>query len=379
MVICVEISERTKQELDALMKVGNYHDYAEAVSMAISNQLVLNKQISKSKAVVLSGRSEQMETPAAMSRATPPVEKVEAPKRVSAAPTLFLALPMDKNPGIEPAQLPDDVFAPGQRVPADRWIFGQHNKLLPAKASCRALAWLLKEPENGSQGVLLSKAAAEISEQAVRLGDYLRFLDEKFEVNRDDAFSTAFPFSGAESEDKARLRYSNQFVASMSKQGRITGLLVDLKLINHARSKAPKILLTNAGWNFAALQNPILDSLPSENIPQKLSEEERSFLLDHIHEHVPTEDFAYRTILQAISDGQDTPEKLDAILRRHLSARSDRPFTDAFITTQRSGAISRMADLGLIDRVRDGIRVTYVVAQRGDKFMHKLAARVNHE
>jgi len=379
MVICVEISERTKQELDALLKVGNYRDYGEAVSMAISNQLVLHKQVSKSKAVVLAGRTEQAGPPATTNPHTPTVEKAEVEKPVLCVPAIFASLPMDKNSALEPAPLPDDVFVPGQSVPVDRWIFGQHNKLLPAKASCRALAWLLKEPENGSQGVLLSKATAEISEQAVRLGDYLRFLDDKFEVNRDDAFSTAFPFSGAESEDKARLRYSNQFVASMSKQGRLTSLLIDLKLINHARSKSPKILLTNAGWNFARLKNPILDSLPSENIPAKLSEEERAFLLDHVHEHVPTEDFAYRTILQAISDGEDTPEKLDAILRRHLSARSDRPFTDAFITTQRSGAISRMADLGLIDRVRDGIRVTYVVAQQGNKFMHKLAARVSHE
>lgn len=378
MVICFEVSERTKQELDNLLEVGKYRDYSEAVSVAISNQLVLHKQISKSKALFLpdnSGTSgEAVSNPSPASNGSAQAREA-APK----IPTIFSALPSDEEYSPELMPLPDDVFAPSQAVPVDRWIFGQHNKLLPAKASCRALAWMLRDAGNGQQGILLPKAAAEIAEQAVKLGDYLRYLDEKFEMSRDDAFSTAFPFSGAESEDKARLRYSNQFVASMSKQGRLTGLLVDLKLINHAKSKTPKILLTNAGWGFAKLANPLLDSTATGSLPGKLSEEDKSFLARHIHEQVPAEDFAYRTILKAVSEGEDTPEKLDAVLKLHLSARADRPFTDAFITTQRSGAISRMADLGLIDRVRDGIRVTYVVNSQGNRFMKELAARVNHE
>jgi len=41
MVICIDISERTKQQLDGLVETGDYRDYSEAVSVAISNQLVL--------------------------------------------------------------------------------------------------------------------------------------------------------------------------------------------------------------------------------------------------------------------------------------------------------------------------------------------------
>jgi len=275
------------------------------------------------------------------------------------------------------APLPDDVFVPGQPVPVDRWIFGQHNKLLPAKASCRALASLLNEPENRNEGVLLSKATAEIADQAVRLGDYLRLLDKKFELNRDDAYSTAFPYSGADSEDKARLRYASQFVAAMSKQGRLTGVLVDLKLINHSRNKAPRILLTQAGWDLALLPNAVLDSRLHDIRPAKLSEDERAVLVAHISRHVPAEDFAYRTILGAISDGADSPEKLDAVLKGYLSARTEKPFTDAFLTTQRSDVISRMGDLGLIDRVREGIRVTYVVTNRGTLYLQERAAGVS--
>jgi hypothetical protein len=374
MVICIEVSDRTKLQLDSLVEIGKYQDYSEAVSVAISNQLVLQRQVSKSGSVVLPGKSDHSTDPGTK-RSTRRIVLEDERSFESEVPALFSLRGADNRPR-EAAPWPDDVFVPGQRVPIDRWIFGQHNKLLPAKASCRAIASLLNEAENSSQGVLLSKATAEIAEHAVRLGDYLRFLDKKFELNRDDAYSTAFPYSGAESEDKARLRYASQFVTAMSKQGRLTGILVDLKLINLPKNKGPRILLTQAGWDLAQLPNAVLDSRPHEIRPAKLNEDEQNVLLAHISRHVPVEDFAYRTILGAISDGADTPQKLNAILKRHLSTRSEKPFTDAFLTTQRSGAISRMADLGLVDRVRDSIRVTYVVTKRGAIYAQEQAAGV---
>src|SRR5262249_15735741 len=42
--ICIEISERTKVELDHLLSVGKYRDYSEAVSVAVANQSLLHKQ-----------------------------------------------------------------------------------------------------------------------------------------------------------------------------------------------------------------------------------------------------------------------------------------------------------------------------------------------
>jgi hypothetical protein len=374
MVICIEVSERTKRQLDNLLEVGKYHDYSEAVAVAISNQLVLQGQVSKSGNMLL---SEGTEHPAdtTFKKARRQIRLEDEPATAPEVPPLF-SLRGSDNRTSEAAPMPDDVFAPRQSVPVDRWIFGQHNKFLPAKASCRALASLLNEPDNGSQGVPLSKAAAEIAEQAVRLGDYLRVLDKRFELNRDEAYSIAFPYSGTESEDKARLRYASQFVAALSKQGRLTGFLVDLKLINQGKNKATRILLTQAGWDFALLPNKVLDSPVSDGPPVKLSEEEKAVLLKHISQHVPSEDFAYRTIMDAVSVGADTPDKLDAILKGHLPTRTEKPFTDAFLTTQRSGAISRMADLGLVERVREGIRVTYVVSKHGMLYLQEQPAGV---
>src|SRR5690348_12533938 len=42
MIICIDISQRTKDELDRLLAAGSYRDYSEAVSLAIANQLLLH-------------------------------------------------------------------------------------------------------------------------------------------------------------------------------------------------------------------------------------------------------------------------------------------------------------------------------------------------
>lgn len=373
MVICIDVSERTKQELDGLVDMGNYRDYAEAISVAISNQLVLQRQVSKAGPVVFptSGES-QTDSP-------PKPTKVEDVRKRGiwskpTVPTLF-SVRTPYNQLTSPAPFPDDVFAPGQVVPVDRWTFGQHNKLLPVKASCRGLAALLSHVENGN-GVLITKATSDIAENAVGLGDYLRALDLKYGLNRDDAFSTAFPSSGSESEDKARLRYASQFVAAISKQGQLTGFLVDLKLINQIRGKSPRLTLTEPGWEFAKLQSSVFDVDSGNEKPPKLTNEEISFLLQHIATNVPAEDFAYRTVIEAISHGANTPDKLDKTLREHLPIRGEKPFTDAFLSTQRSGAISRMNDLNLIHRTRNGIRVTYVVSENGKQYLQKMVRSV---
>ena len=112
----------------------------------------------------------------------------------------------------------------GQDVPVDRWILGQHNKLLPVKATCRALANLMLRDKASRDGLPLQKAGSEVASDAAILGGFLQFLDEKFEAHRDEALAFAFPSTGATNEDKSRLRYANQFVASFSKQGTLTGL-----------------------------------------------------------------------------------------------------------------------------------------------------------
>lgn len=421
MIICIEFSKRSKDELDRLLEVGKYRDYSEVVALAVANQLLLHKQADNGPNVqpslasiqgsdATSGERDQKDQKTSTHQryefAAPLTEReaqllmtligyrkgstvitdssgnvvgcVANPEdfkdflharkdSVHSVPSVF-RLPSGSE--LKVAALPGDDFAIGHDVPVDRWIFGQHNKLLPVKASCRALAnILLRDAASRENGVSLERAASEIAGEAVKLGNYLRELDSTADVQRDDAFSFAFPYSDSRNGDKSRLRYANQFVGSLSKQGVLTGLPVELKLVN-ADSRSARLMLTEAGWKWAQLGNPILDGIAEPGL-KKFTDDEVAFLIEHIRKHVPAEDFAYRLVLASISSGANTPEKLDDALEEFLPKRDEKPFTRAFLTTQRAGVVSRMIDLGLLQRVRDGIKASYIATTRSSEFSPK--------
>jgi len=275
-------------------------------------------------------------------------------------------------PSAPPAAFPDDVWAPGATVPLDRWVFGQYNKLLPAKVSCRALAHLLmKEP----RGVVLDQAVHQIAEDAGAFGRLLREYDSEHGMDRDTALSVAFP-SG--DEEKSLTRYANQFVASMNKFGQVSGLLIDLKLINFVKAKEVRLLLTAVGWQLAVLHNPVLDGFPPAT-PERFSDEEIDFLLGHIRGAVPAEDFAYRTIIGGITAGVTTPDQMDAHLQQFVATDRQEALSKSFLASQRSGAVSRMVDLGLLRRCRDGVKVSYAVTERGAQYRATAGIQVKEQ
>ena len=387
MIICFECSQVTKEALDRLLGGGQYRDYSEVLSVAVANLLILQKQIQEKGVLVLedagpphltssdmrsgkehlttirSASSTRQQSPLASASSV----ELQADHRTTgmevAVPELFLLEGLrDFRPQV--ASLPSDVWVMGQEIPLDRWLFGQYNRLLPAKASCRALAHLLR---SSPAGVRLSKATSRISDAAMSLGEFLANHDQREGIDRDDALATAFPTRG-EAADKGRQRYANQFVASVNRNGQLSGLPFDLKLINYVRHRDPKLQLTEVGWQFVQMWNPVLDGSQAKPT-QKFSAEETAFLLDHIAGFVPAEDFAYRTLLAAIASGEDTPQRLGTALQRYVS--SDRKLTSSFLASQRSGAISRMTDLELVVRVRDGVRVSYVITSNGEQYAQR--------
>lgn len=382
MIVCFECAPRTKILLDSLMDSQQYRDYSEVISLALDNLSVLQNELlskgvltleSESELISLHARSGTDQVPKQNDDELPRQDKQDSegtnlqPETLSTEnsapiPGLFLLDGIDdlsSSLAIPPA----DVWAVKQEVPLERWIFGQYNKFLPAKVSSRALAHLLQDKPDG---VRLEDAAFEISQQALTIGSVLAYYDKQNGTKRDDALSTAFPSPDREVEKSCR-RYANQFVASVTKKGKVSGLLIDLKLINHTGGNKPRLKLTEAGWSFAKLRNPILDNNPPETA-QKFTADERTFLLDHISGSVPAEDFAYRAVLGAVDAGARTPGKLDTALQEYVSKDASQTLTESFLATQRSGAVSRMADLGLITRKRDGVKVSYLTTDLGKQY-----------
>jgi hypothetical protein len=277
----------------------------------------------------------------------PTRNRANVPSRFCARSTRGIQPPVPESTNLPPAQ----------------WLFGQFNKFLAPKATCRALLNLLLE---NPAGIPIAEASNKISYAACHLGDHLQRLDHRLQSRREDAFSAAFPSSAIEGGGESRLRFGNQFVANI-RQNQLGGFPAALRLVAMEAGKEPRLSLTQAGADFALLENPVLDARGAPPT-RKLSQAEVEFLLNHITHTVPEETSAYVAILDAVQSGANTPDTVDKYLRQHFKLPTEQAITKTFLTTQRTGAISRLADLGLIAREKQGLRVTYIVTKPGAQF-----------
>lgn len=371
MVVCFSCTPEMKAQLDRLVATGHYGDHSQVIAAAVQNLIVIHSELKEHTSIVIDcgslagapsdrrapdiGAASQGVQPARISTESLPVTKPLA--GLSAIPALF-----HRHPEIAPPAHFAKVDI--KRMPAatiDAWMFGQYNRLLPAKVTCRALINMIGD---NIERQPLQKASTAIANEAAKLGQYLSGIDDKRNVGRDEALAVAFPKTSA--EFKSIQRFATQFVASANKEGELSGLAVSLNLIGRNPDFPEGIALTEAGWNFGLLENPLLDGANAAG-NEKFSADEIAFLLDHIARSVPIEAFAYRAILNQVARNVQTPDALDDALSK-LSNASKKPLAQ-FVSTQRSGAICRMADLDLIARNRIGTRVSYVLTPRGNDFL----------
>jgi hypothetical protein len=270
-------------------------------------------------------------------------------------------------------------LGPGQRILLDQWVLGQYNRLLPAKANARALIRLfVEEHPKGFPILEIHKTANRVALEAAKLGDYLAMLDKSRERSRDDALATAFPRTSGEDAHKGRSRYARQFVVYRDGGGKLSGLMWVLKFVHVVTTKKDDRLIvpTRAAWEFAKLRNPVLDSAVSDTT-QKFSAMEQKILLDHIITSVPNEVFAFCAILEAVAAQKKSPEKIDKALKAYVDDSRAQELSKSFFASQRTGAVSRMNDLGLIVRQRDkddGVSVKYVLTKRGREFLKQCSS-----
>ena len=389
MIICFNCTRVTKQQLEELIKNHHYEDYAEAIASAIENMVTIQNELASRSHLVLDVNAEvpfklpKNERKDSLIREQtidfsqgPPrrhshVDPLPKPSRV---PGFFTQIDIQDNRKASITDYPTSDWKLGETVPVHQWIFGQYNRLLPVKAGCRGFARLMKEY---SDGLTFPEGPHRLASEATKLGDYLLYIDSLKQFSRDESLATAFPTHG-DSVSKSQTRFANQFVAAVSKNEQLSSLAVDLKLVNWDNESRTHIKLTEAGWNYALMPNPILDAETIEGKTVRFNDDEIEFLLNHIALHVPREDFAYSVILDAILDGANTPSALDFALQKHIRQDQKRELSSSFYSSQRSGAVSRMVDLGLVQRIRDGVKVNYVVSPTGERYLGEVHSR-NHK
>lgn len=353
MVICFECSRETKEYLDRLVSSGGFADISEVIAVAIANQALLHRS-TESPSLLVAGDVKQE---VAVYKTS---SEVRSPSAKLSHHVFALRTDIAQEPKAPTPKLKREAY--DRQISQADWIFGQHNKLLPVKASCRAIANLI----NDARGVFdVEDLARSVSAFAGELGTFLQSLDEKYKRVRDEMLSVAFP--GRANPDKGRIRYANQFVAGLTKAGEITGLLVDLALLNKLEPSGKEVSLTDAGWRFAVLPNPVLDG-DGNNPESKFSTDERKFLVEHIFNAVPVERSAFGKVLAAIHAGHDNPEQLRAAFNK---SEKETEKTRSYFATQRSGVLSRLVDLDLLRREWEGVRVRYALTDDGAAFLNR--------
>ena len=239
-------------------------------------------------------------------------------------------------------------------------IPGLCNRLLPVKITTRVLAKML---EGDGSTVPLASLQENAASSARDIGKQLSRRERDLGRPRSEMIAIGLPTK--RDEFKAKARFKAHFVGYVSKR-RIEGAPATLRFINMIKDQDGKVTvgLTAAGLEFANKLNPVLDR---DDFAASLSEEERTFLIEHIATELPHEAQLMRTVLKTIKGGGNDPGSLDKELRKLKPE-----FKEAEISTLRSGVLSRIAELKLLGRKREGLSVRYEVTAEGEQFLKEV-------
>jgi len=337
----LDIPPDLAEEINKQIRSGRYRSPQDFMIAAIQNQVYVESQ-----------------------EAVARDSQVSRPLEYSSAVASSFVPPMTRTAVI---QLLSSDVAKVKTVPLKNFqrpsvLWGQCNRFFPVKIVTRVAANLAKE--YSSDYVLLGELQEKSAQIARELGKVIEHKDRQLGRKRGTIFSAGLPI-GRE-QDKAKSRFKNQFVGYMA-GNRIEGAAPTLKFLDMIKDEKNSVLagVTDFGLRFASLSNPLIDL---EDYSMSLSAEEVVFLLDHISSEVPGEAKLMRLILSGVKEGIATPEELNNRVKGYSSdwGRNE-------VIMMRAGVVSRMGELGLLERRKDGVKVTYLLTDRGDKYLERLS------
>ena len=249
---------------------------------------------------------------------------------------------------------------------ANNILWGQYYRFLPVKVGVRVLLNLYTEhlPE-------LRDFTEKVTNVVLPFRHQLAKLDRMDRRSFGELLSATFPTN----DEKSIKRFVNQYMLHLrTSDMTLLGMMPELKLINVISDEngIVKIGLTNFGSQFALLQNPVIDLTK----PESLSGDEINFLLNHIADNLPAE-FEHMTIaLKAIENGKNTRDELNAALKGYyLHYHKGSEWSDTVINTMRSGLFSRLNELGLVRREKNGKYIRYHITAVGKKYVQSMSEK----
>jgi len=243
-------------------------------------------------------------------------------------------------------------------------LWGQYNRIFPVKLVVRGLAnELLDGAEEGATDgswLDLQPFQRRAARTAREIGTEIAVHDERAGRKRGEKLAAALPTG--DDPDKSMDRFETHFIGRAEHDDELTGALPHLYFVDIVRESSQKIGLTDAGQEFAALLNPLLDEGVDAN--KSLSQEEQEFYISHVQDVREEEYAAMQKIAQAIEEGDNRPTSLTERV-----AYLNPEWSNSQAETIRSGLTSRMYELGLVDRSQVGQRgIGYELTAAGETF-----------
>jgi len=246
-------------------------------------------------------------------------------------------------------------------------LWGQYYRFLPMKLALRVIANLSEK-----RIPTVEEAYAAVIGNALAVGSRLREQDKLKGGGRKKPLSAGF----CTKEEKSQKRYFVQYVGRLRKKDHmIEGFPGQMKFVNIlADDGAPRVGLTRAGFDFAKLENPVLDH---NEVSSSLSPQEREYLLGHIEKEIPYEAEHIRVLLSSVQSGassrEDLNRKLTFFYRRFEDAK--RPWKSQMIDTMRAGCVSRLEELGLLRVSSEGRASRYWLTPLGSAYLNGALSR----
>ena len=203
-------------------------------------------------------------------------------------------------------------------------------------------------------------------EHALYAREYLTSLDRITGALKNVGSEIAVGFP--ESSDKAKERFVAQFVGSKRKK-QLSGALIEMGFVNLPKFftfTVDEVHFTPEGWKFVMMPNPILDN-PTQGWMEyvksgkRFSDQEIEFLLMHFEKNVPAEWEHLKNIANSIKKGDNRPKLLEEKLISIYGWESTK------VSQMRNGAVSRMEELSLLSREKQGREVTYNLTKLGEE------------
>jgi hypothetical protein len=373
-LIALKLEQDLYSRATALVRDGEYKDIQQLLEVALRNQLQLEQRYGAADGRLTEISDHQPRTPLKRGirramRSEPPPGRVHKGAATPVGKTdrgwpqvvAAFRFSLEGTANIEPC-----IAVPR---PPDEQMYALVNRLFPLKLVAR---WLDVQASAIGHWPAVLDVFESLGRDIEALGSVVATRDQNAKRLREDQLATSLPRID---NPKSTERFLTQFVARQTDAGEIhPAAIVQFAL---ACIKNGQLVLSSEGQELSRLQNPLIDS-DRDDVEDALTPEERKLFLHQIKNYMPGEATHLRAVLEAVSRGATSPQRLTDALRAQFTGR----VTDAAFRSQLSGVIARAVDLRLLQRRWEGRYVFYSVTEAGslvaDASSHETATAVEH-